>query len=423
MTEIQGETQEEVLEEQAVETAEPPDTSAPSYFFKAMALVATSLSLLLLVGAYFFWNELDKLKNRGAPAQLQEMSESLKNLNTSMGDAQNQLSNLKGGFAELRELTNTRIQAFNTTTDNKISHLESKQQEEVTELKEKLAEARGTLNELSQQLQTAMGNLQTEQSKFQSQIQASVNAMDQELRRTREQRILDEVDHYIVLAEQRIKIEKDAQAAAIALEAALARVKQLKRASWQALTQAMEKDIETLKSIESPNINGYAQTLLDLQSQLSAIPLKGTDRRFVMNGKLPEVNKEDQGYMDRMWESVKSGLKMTVRIQKQGEPVTPLLSPEEGFFLYQNLRLKLEAARFALMRREQKIFVDSLMAAQQWFEQYFTEQGEASQLLLDTLKRLTKVNIAPDIPDISHTRQLHRETQASSNPIPRFGQI
>lgn len=408
-------------DDETVETTVSMDrqkSQKSSWLGQSVIGVGLSCSVLAIVLGIYLWTQVTSLNNRGAPAEISQMSLGLDKLSEDFSQAQKQLANLNGGFNELRELTESRIQTFNTRADGKFTQLEQKQAEELGQLKEKLAEARGTINELSQQMQTAMGNLQAEQTKFQGQIQASVDAMDQELRRSREQRILDEVDHYIVLSEQRIKIEKDAAAAAVSLEAALLRVKQLKRPAWQSLVKAMQEDIDKLKSVEAPNIHGFSQTLLDMQTGLAAIPLRGTDRHFEVRHSLPEMEKES-GYLDRMWESVKSGLKMTVRIQKQGEPVTPLLSPEEGFFLYQNLRLKLEAARFALMRRDQNSFKESLSAASQWLGQYFSAQTKQSEQMLSNLKRLSESNIDPEIPGIENTRQLYREALAASSNTAR----
>ena len=67
--------------------------------------------------------------------------------------------------------------------------------------------------------------------------------------------------------------------------------------------------------------------------------------------------------------------------------------------MYQNLRLKLETARLALLERREGSYHDSLTSAEKWLKQYFI--GEERDAALATLTALNSETITVTMPDIS----------------------
>jgi uroporphyrin-3 C-methyltransferase len=115
-----------------------------------------------------------------------------------------------------------------------------------------------------------------------------------------------------------------------------------------------------------------------------------------------------------------SDIKGLVTIRRLSQSVTPLLPPEQGFFLRQNLALKLEAARVALLQREPATYQGALSEAQGWMSRYFDASAPAVRSALDNLARLREANIAPTLPDIGDSlrqlRRLKRELAAEVRP-------
>ena len=67
--------------------------------------------------------------------------------------------------------------------------------------------------------------------------------------------------------------------------------------------------------------------------------------------------------------------------------------------MYQNLRLKLETARFALLSGKQSIYDSSLQTSIDWLQRYFV--GEQRDALLASLKTMQAEQIDVTLPDIS----------------------
>ena len=79
----------------------------------------------------------------------------------------------------------------------------------------------------------------------------------------------------------------------------------------------------------------------------------------------------------------------------------PLLAPDEEIYLELNLRLMLERAQLAALRREQIVYEQSLTAAADWLEEYL-DTGEASVLRsISELSTLASINLNQELPDIA----------------------
>ena len=108
--------------------------------------------------------------------------------------------------------------------------------------------------------------------------------------------------------------------------------------------------------------------------------------------------------MDRAWTAIKS-LVVVTRDSDSGK--SPLLTPDQRALLRQNLRLKLETARIALLNRDTQVFQNSLQTTRNWVTTYFPE-STSRQNMLDSLARLEGTELSPALPEISASLQALR---------------
>jgi len=92
-------------------------------------------------------------------------------------------------------------------------------------------------------------------------------------------------------------------------------------------------------------------------------------------------------------------LRSLVVIRQQEDAPAAVLMPEQRYFLYQNLRLQLETARFAALSGNQRMFEQSLQSASSWLEQYFV--GDHRDAMLESLQAMQNQAISIETPDIS----------------------
>lgn len=228
--------------------------------------------------------------------------------------------------------------------------------------------------------------------------------------------VIEEIAALLEIANNRLRLEGDIASTLAALEAADRHLQRLKNPALFEVRRILADEINALRSVASPDITGIALTLGALIDNVDRLPLA--------NGETPKEQtaaatgeKGWRGMLNDLWENLKS----LVVIKRRGEADRPLLAPDERYFLRQNLRLTLESARIALLRRDSRTYQQSLRSAQQWITIYFDNGATASSL--KELARFQQIDIAPSLPDISGslnamqswlTQQRHKKTQAAA---------
>ena len=207
---------------------------------------------------------------------------------------------------------------------------------------------------------------------------------------------LAEVEYLLNIANQRVLLANDALGASNALEMADARIEALSDYRLHPLRALLADELLALSSVVKVDGDGMAlqlQTALDnvdsLQVLMAPAVTEGEEDS--------ESTSEDwQGALDQAWQEVKS--LVVIRHQQDGAAAAVLV-PEQRYFLYQNLKLKLETARLALLAGESSVLESSLKSSAQWLEQYFT--GEERDAMLALVTELQAINTNISLPDIS----------------------
>ncbi|MCZ6617452.1 MAG: uroporphyrinogen-III C-methyltransferase, partial [Gammaproteobacteria bacterium] len=79
----------------------------------------------------------------------------------------------------------------------------------------------------------------------------------------------------------------------------------------------------------------------------------------------------------------------------------PLLAPEEAVYLELNLRLMLERAQLAALRRQQVVYEQSLATARDWIVEFLAADEDYAQRIVMELQGLLEVELNLTLPDIS----------------------
>jgi uroporphyrin-3 C-methyltransferase len=88
-------------------------------------------------------------------------------------------------------------------------------------------------------------------------------------------------------------------------------------------------------------------------------------------------------------------------ITRTGDTVSATLLPDEKYFLYQNLRLQLETARLAVLRRDSGNLNQSLDIIDSWLNQYFDTGDNRVRTILQWIERTRNIELEPELPDIT----------------------
>jgi uroporphyrin-3 C-methyltransferase len=94
-------------------------------------------------------------------------------------------------------------------------------------------------------------------------------------------------------------------------------------------------------------------------------------------------------------------MKGLVRIRNLDTPEPQLLAPAQTYFLRENLKLRLLAARVSLLARDESTFRSDVRAAQAWIAKYFDARSRTATTALASLKQIAETPVAIGVPDIN----------------------
>ena len=287
-------------------------------------------------------------------------------------------------------------------------------------------------------LQAKVGALEARLAETQSQ-QLALDMMYQELSRARDDRLLAEIEQELALAAQQLQLAGNVQAALIALQGAENRLAKNAQPQFLSLRKLIVRDIERLKGLPGADVPGVAlklDAILDAVPMLPmafeqrpaaakpARPVKGPQTLPADKAAVAEPAAAASGFdwrgMTRAWfADLWHELRQLVRIERIDRPDPGLLAPRETYFLRENLRLRLLAARLALLARDNRSFQSDLGKATEWLERYFDLRAPAVAEARDALKQLARLDVMRTPGEINETLAAVRNFKLARERVER----
>lgn len=267
-------------------------------------------------------------------------------------------------------------------------------------------------SQVSQQ-QQATDTLAKKMTVSNEQMLRSIDVLFKQKGRERIGWILAEVEYLLITANHSLKLQNDVHTAIAALEGADARLLDTGDPGTIEIRTRIREEIQSLKSLQQPDLVGMAARLGSVIKSIGKLPIKYTqvNTKKKIDALIEKKASHDAKDLEQVSKEFLHELRGLVVFRKMDESPKPLMTPEQEFFLQQNLQLKLETARRALLMGQQALFHDSLSEAIQWLEQFFdVEIAQVEQTIVE-LKALLGMTISSDVPDISASIKILRRYQ------------
>ena len=210
------------------------------------------------------------------------------------------------------------------------------------------------------------------------------------LARSHDYTVATEAEYLMRIALHRLQLEHDITSATAALEEADRRLQQIDDPILFETRRQLINEITALKLIPHADITGASATLRNLENQIDQLVLPASKHASPDTAQ----SARDESFWNTAWRELKS----LIVIRRTDQTTPPLAQPEQHFFLRHNLRLTLETAQLALLRRDNLAFHSNVSIARNWLTRYF-EQNTTTQLAQESLVKLEKINLTPALPD------------------------
>lgn len=239
-------------------------------------------------------------------------------------------------------------------------------------------------------------------------------ALVQELRgrlgQERQEYFITEIEYLLRTASYRLTLEHDRKTALSALGQARQRLASQELGFYQPVIQQIDKDIANISTVTLPDRNRIATelaTLIDAAEHWPfAVRQEETAQQAPAEQPEPAGQTTEETAMQRMLDRVWEDIKGLVTVRHNGEVARPLLQPHQRYFLQQNMQLKLQAARLALLAGNDDAYRGSLSEAGDWITRYFDSSSLPVSEAQSTIEQLATVDLSPELPTLGNSLAL-----------------
>lgn len=297
-----------------------------------------------------------------------------------------------------------RSRDWKATVAQKVSSSENSLQE-LESLLPKMGEMNTRIGEIDRSIvELGEAGAQT-QIQVEEKLEVALKAVNKKLGATSEDWILAEVEYLVRLANQRAILDSDTLGARNLLKAADSILSQSDIPAAFEVRQSIANDLMRFEKVELVDHQGIYAKLTAIYHMIDQLKQKRltyekveVEKKVSLSGDLSWTDKLT-GIPFRMWKDL-LGL---VDFRREDTPIKPLLRPEEEYYLKQNLALKIELARIALLRGNQTMYSESLMEAQSWISEHFDSADKISIASLKGLEETSAITIKTELPDVSES--------------------
>ncbi len=290
-------------------------------------------------------------------------------------------------------------------------------------------EARG----LARQAQDGTRELAARQTLLETRLsevslqRSQLEELMQTLSRSRDETLVVDVESALKLAQQQAQLAGTAEPLLAALQAADQRIARAAQPRLNPLQRAIARDLDRIRSANLTDVPVLLIKLDELSRLTDELPLANgavipqsrvasappaAPKSAVSSSSPAEAGSflpdwagfSDVHALGQRWLSSAWGeASKLLRVSRIDQPEAGLMSPEQGFFLRENLKLRLLNARMGLLSRQTDTARADLVTASSWLGKYFDATSRKTQAAAQLLQQVQAQLKTSDLPRLDET--------------------
>lgn len=289
-----------------------------------------------------------------------------------------------------------------TKNQHTMTQLTSQINRLTTDLASQLEVNKSTQNKEIQTLTHKLGTQSEQQEKSIKSLQLAIT--DIKGRRPNDW-LLAEADYLVKMAGRKLFLEHDIESATQLMASADQRIAALNDPSLVPLRKAMAEDITQLKSLPIIDREGLILNIISLQKEVDQLPLANALLPKEEKKEVIVVSKNINDWQTNLTTSLKDFAGHFITFRTREGNTTPLLSPEQHFYLRENIKAKLETAIKGVYAENNDIYQVSLTVASNWSKEFFNQSSIKVNNFEQQLEQLKTKNITVEYPTKLKTQQ------------------
>ena len=235
---------------------------------------------------------------------------------------------------------------------------------------------------------------------------------------------LADVENAVSIASQQLVVSGNVRGALLALQDADGRLKRIKQPDAVGLRRLIAADIERLKAVPNVDVVALALRLDAVASSVAQLPLLASVAPPAPPHAEP-VQQEQPGSFsfERLastgrqgWQALLGEIGQLFRVNRVDSADALLLAPQQQYFVRENLRLTLLAARLGLLARSEPLLRADLDRAIGWLGSYYDRDSKAVANAIESLRQVRASRVQAELPSLGDTLTAVRSARASRDP-------
>jgi uroporphyrin-3 C-methyltransferase len=226
----------------------------------------------------------------------------------------------------------------------------------------------------------------------------------QSLSRSRDENLVVDIESALRLALQQAQLTGSVEPLLATLKSADQRVGRAGQPRLTPLQRAIARDVDRIKAASLTDLPGLLIKLDELVRLVDELPVANAV------SSLPAVNRPPatsevaaRVWWERTLVIIGQETRKLVRVSRIEQPEAALLSPEQSFFLRENLKLKLLNARLGLLARQLESARADMVAASAALNRYFDPGSRKTQAASTLLQQVQSQMKATELPRVDDT--------------------
>jgi uroporphyrinogen III methyltransferase/synthase len=296
-------------------------------------------------------------------------------------------------------------------TEQQLAQRQQANDTQANELRIKVEQALATVHQADSQVAQVTGKLADTQAAQQALAQQYTD-----LARNRDDWTLAEVAQMLSAASQQLRLTGNTQLALFALQSADTRLAASDSTQAVAVRKAIALDIDKLKAAPSTDLTGLAIKLDNAIDHIDSLPLSGEApiphatphaATWADTAKVAAATGKPRWevWLHEVTEGIGDQLTSLVQVRRIDNADAMLITPDQGYFVRENLKMRLLSARLALLSRNQTTLKSDLQAAQNALTRYFDNSSKQTQTVIDLVKQVDAGSAAVELPNLDTSLQ------------------
>ncbi len=236
-------------------------------------------------------------------------------------------------------------------------------------------------------------------------LTSQVQDLQHQMNKTRGDWLLADADYLLSVANQRLLLMGDVNTTREALEAADQRLRESGDAGAFKVREQLAKEIIAVKNVNVADVVGIYATLQVLADEIDKLslllPYSGKEIATQKNESKKPIKIENASDLIEQLETV-------VTVRHTNQPIKEILTPEQAQFIREQLRVKLEMIKVAIVQQNDALYQVSLNDTKKWITQNFAKDKEHTRFISE-IDKLIAIKIRADFPDISLSLKMLRD--------------